>query len=264
MARGDWQPGQYERFRAQRSQPFWDLAALLDTSAPIGRAADLGCGSGSLTAELAERLGIDEIVGVDNSPNMLADAESVVSDRVRFEHGDIAEWTAAGEYDLVFSNAALQWVPDHPAVLARWVAALRPGGRIAVQVPANSDHASHRASIHVAHREPFLSALDSDPPPDPVEANVLAPEEYSALLVELGIREPLVRLYVYPHEMPSSASVVEWTKGTSLTRFFKRLPDELHEPFVDAYRDELLARIGDHEPYLFTFKRILMSGRTNG
>ena len=61
--------------------------------------------------------------------------------------------------------------------------------------------------------------------------------------------------------LPSTASVVEWTKGTSLTRFFSRLPKALHEPFVDAYRDELLARVGEHEPYLFAFKRILMWGR---
>ena len=201
-----------------------------------------------------------EMVGIDRSPTMLAEAERIVSDRVRFEFGDIGRWTSTGDRDLVFANAALHWVPDHPAVLARWVAALRPGGQLAVQVPANNDHASHLASSHVAHREPFLSALGGDPPPDPVEANVLPPEAYAELLIELGIVAPHVRLQVYTHLLPSSASVVEWTRGTSLTRFFERLPDELHEPFVDAYRDELLARIGDHEPYLFTFKRSLMWG----
>jgi trans-aconitate 2-methyltransferase len=90
---------------------------------------------------------------------------------------------------------------------------------------------------------------------------VLRPEEYATLLHGLGVTEPHVRLQVYPHVLPSSASVVDWTKGASLTRFFKHLPDDLHRPFVDAYRDELLARIGAHEPYLFAFKRILMWGR---
>ena len=59
----------------------------------------------------------------------------------------------------------------------------------------------------------------------------------------------------------SSTDVVEWTKGTSLTRFFKLLPHELHEPFVDAYREELIARIGLQQPYFYAFKRILMWGR---
>ncbi len=161
----------------------------------------------------------------------------------------------------MLANASLQWVADHPVVLERWMAALRPGGQIAVQVPANGDHHSHLASAHVATLEPFASAFDGEPPIDPVAANVLAPEEYSVLLYELGVAEPTVRLEVYPHVLPSSASVVEWTKGTSLTRFFKRLPDELHEPFVDAYRRELLKRIGDHQPYLFAFKRILIHGQ---
>ncbi len=161
----------------------------------------------------------------------------------------------------MLANASLQWVGDHRSVLARWVAALREGGQIAVQVPANGDHHSHLASSHVATLEPFASALAGDPPADPVAVNVLPPEQYTVLLYDLGVIEPHVRLQVYPYVMPSSASVVEWTTGTSLTRFFNRLPEELHEPFVDAYRDELLARIGDHEPYLFAFKRILMWGR---
>jgi trans-aconitate 2-methyltransferase len=161
----------------------------------------------------------------------------------------------------VFSNAALHWVPDHPAVLARWVAALGGRGQLAAQVPANADHSSHLASVAVAHTEPFLSAMDGAPPPDPVAVNVLPPERYAELLFELGMVEQHVRLQVYPHVLASAADVVEWTKGTSLTRFFARLPDELHEPFVDAYREELLRRIGDVSPYLFAFKRILMWAR---
>lgn len=201
------------------------------------------------------------MVGVDSSPNMLAEAQSHASPNVRFERGDIAGWTASGDHDLVLSNAALQWVPDHPTVLARWVGALAPGGQLAVQIPANPDHPSHQSSVIVAHTEPFLSAMDGDPPADPVDVNVLRPEQYAELLHELGLAEQHVRLQVYPHVLPSSDHVVEWTKGTSLTRFFARLPKELHEPFVDAYRTELLRRIGEHQPYFFAFKRILMWGR---
>lgn len=112
--------------------------------------------------------------------------------------------------------------------------------------------------MEVANREPFVSAMGGAPPADPVAVNVLRPEQYAELLFELGFAEPLVRLQVYPHVLRSSVDVVEWTKGTSLTRFFGALPSELHEPFVDAYRAELLRRVGDRSPYLFAFKRILM------
>ncbi len=256
----EWDPAQYERFATERAQPFWDLVDLIHRGA-IERAVDLGCGTGSLTVSAAERLGIRHMTGIDNSPAMLEVAERHGRVEVDFEYGDISRWTSDGDHDLVLANAALQWVPDHAAVLERWVAALAPEGQLAVQVPANHDHASHLASAHVAGTEPFLSALGGDPPADPVAQNVLTPDGYSGVLYELGIAEPHVRLQVYPHVFDSSADVVEWTKGTSLTRFFKRLPTELRGPFVDAYRDELLTRIGRHEPYFYTFKRILLWGR---
>lgn len=256
-----WDPDQYRRFATERAQPFWDLIALV-RPASFERAVDLGCGTGELTAAAAERLDVRAMVGVDNSASMLERAAPLATARLSFRSADIADWTSAGDHDLVLANAALQWVPDHPAVLARWIAALRPGGQIAVQVPANANHPSHVSSGAVAHREPFLSAFGpAGPPPDPVAVNVMLPEQYAETLFELGVREPTVRLQVYPHVMVSTADVVEWTKGTSLTRFFATLPAELHDPFVAAYRDELIARIGDRSPYLYAFKRILMCGR---
>lgn len=260
MAAVDWDPAQYQRFAAERAQPFWDLVDLIHRGA-IERGVDLGCGTGALTASAAERLGVGHMTGIDNSPAMLEVAEAHGRVEVEFRYGDISRWTSDGDHDLVLANAALQWVPDHRAVLERWVAALAPEGQLAVQVPANHDHPSHLVSAEVAQREPFRAALGGTPPPDPVGANVLAPEQYAEVLYELGIGEPHVRLQVYPHVFESSADVVEWTRGTSLTRFFKRLPTELHDPFVEAYRDELLGRIGHHQPYFYAFKRILMWGR---
>jgi len=260
MSDADWDPQPYQRFEAQRAQPFWDLVDLVHRGG-IERGVDLGCGPGGLTAAVAERLGVGHMTGIDNSPMMLEQADQHGRVAVAFEYGDISRWTSEADHDLVLANAALHWVPDHHAVLERWVAALAREGQLVVQVPANHDHPSHLASSHVAHQEPFASAFDGAPPPDPVAANVLAPERYASLLYELGLREPVVRLQVYPHVFDHSSDVVEWTKGSSLTRFFRRLPVELHDPFVDAYRDELLGLIGRHAPYLYTFKRILMWGR---
>jgi trans-aconitate 2-methyltransferase len=201
------------------------------------------------------------MLGIDDSPSMLRLAEAFASDTVTFERGDIAGWTGDADHDLVFANASLQWVPDHAVVLRSWAAALRAGGQLAVQVPSNNHHPSHLASVAVAHTEPFLSAFDGDPPTDPVASNVLRPEQYAELLFELGFEQQRVRLQVYPHLLDSSGDVVEWVKGTHLTRFFARLPEELHEPFVAAYRRELLERIGDVSPYLYLFNRILMWAR---
>ena len=217
--------------------------------------------SGELTVALADRLGVETAVGVDSSTNMLDAAAGRAGEGRRFEHGDIATWTAPTPVDLVVANASLQWVADHVHVIERWLGSLRPGGQIAVQVPANADHPSHTCSVAVAAREPFAAAMGGAPPPDPVATHVLRPEEYTELLHRLGVVDPHVRLQVYPQLMESSAAVVDWTSGTSLTRFFKVLPADLHEPFVDAYRRELLDTIGDVRPYFYAFKRILMAGR---
>jgi len=147
-------------------------------------------------------------------------------------------------------------------VLAQWVAALRPGGQLAVQVPANHDAPSHTVAWEVAHLPEFAAAFGpGGPPADPVAENVLAPEAYSHLLHGLGLHAPHVRLQVYPHVLASSRDVVEWVKGTTLTRFQRVLPADLFARFLSAYEARLLATIGQHEPYLFAFKRILMHGR---
>jgi trans-aconitate 2-methyltransferase len=190
---------------------------------------------------------------------MLAEAAAHASPTVRFEHGDLAAFAQPGAWDVVFSNAALQWVPDHPAVLARWARSLRPGGALAVQVPANADHPSHTVAGEVAAAEPFRAASGpAGPPPDPVAVNVLAPEAYAELLHDLGLRDVHVRLQVYLHVLPSSGDLVEWVKGTTLNRYRATLPPETFDDFVIAYRDALLARLGERSPFPYPFKRILL------
>jgi trans-aconitate 2-methyltransferase len=253
-----WDPDQYERFRAERTKPFWDLVALVQPS-PGGRAVDLGCGTGELTKGLHVRLGAAETVGIDSSPAMLDRANQFAGGGVRFEEGDIATWEPA-PYDVVFSNAALHWLPDHRHLLARLTRAMPAGGQLAVQVPANGDHPSHTIGMAVAEEQPFCDALAAAPPPDPAQ-RVLAPEEYAELLDELGFGEQHVRLQVYVHHLDSSADVVEWAKGTHLTYFRARLNDDLYDLYLERYRGRLLDAIGERQPFLFTFKRILFWGR---
>jgi trans-aconitate 2-methyltransferase len=260
-----WDPAQYGMFAAERAQPFWDLVELIQV--PIGgfgRSVDLGCGSGELTAAVTEKLSIEEMVGIDSSDAMLTAAREAVGcgdDRLRFARGDVGKWTGRADHDLVIANASMHWVPDHPEVLARWWAALAPGGQLAVQVPANADHPAHRIANQVATTEPFLSAFNSLPPPDPVAQNVLPPEQYATVLDELGAVEQHVRLQVYSHHLESVGAVVEWIKGSSLTRFTKLLDPVLGVQLVDAIRARVVDVLGEQSPYFYPFKRILMWAR---
>ncbi|MEY2462741.1 MAG: trans-aconitate 2-methyltransferase, partial [Acidimicrobiaceae bacterium] len=126
-----WDPGQYNRYADEREQPFWDLARLL---APAGspKVVDLGCGDGRLTAALHETLGAAETLGIDSSAAMIDAAAGHTSDAVSFRLGDIGSWEDPGSCDVVIANASMQWVPDHRAVLGRWVGSLRDGGQLAV------------------------------------------------------------------------------------------------------------------------------------
>jgi trans-aconitate 2-methyltransferase len=255
-----WNPEQYHRFRAERSQPFFDLLALIERDVARPRAADLGCGTGELTAEAHAVLAARETVGIDTSPKMLGEASQLQVDGLSFREGDLAEFSDASGFDVIVSNAALHWVPDHERVLARWRDALTDDGQLAVQMPTNADHASHVIAREVAEEEPFLSAFDGSPPLDPV-LRVLRPEEYAQMLDRLGFARQHVRLQVYPHHFESSGDVVEWVRGTNLTRFESRLTPELYAGYLDRYRTRLLEVLGDQRPYLYTFKRILFWAR---
>jgi trans-aconitate 2-methyltransferase len=140
-------------------------------------------------------------------------------------------------------------------VLKRWVRSLKPGGQVAVQVPSNADQATHRIAAELG------AELLDDPPPDPVAHNVLAPEAYARLLDELGCIDQHVRLQVYAHHLASTADVVEWVKGTMLTRFKAPLGPDGWDDFVAQFRERLVAELGQRSPYFFPFKRVLLWGR---
>jgi trans-aconitate 2-methyltransferase len=253
-----WNPGQYGKFAAERARPFFDLLALVEP-VPDGRVVDLGCGTGELTARLHAHTRATETLGVDSSEAMLAQAGPLAGDGLRFEIGDISRFDADPSFDVIFTNAALQWVADHPRLLARLAAGLRPGGQLAVQVPANADQPSHTVAAEVAKESPFLEHMREAPAG--VVNEVLTPERYAELLNELGFCEQHVRLQVYGHHMASTAAVVEWTKGTAPLRFQRLLPGDVFDAFVLRYQQRLVEVLGDRAPYFYPFKRILFWAR---
>lgn len=252
-----WDPVTYQRFEAERRQPFDDLLEMVQPC-PAGRVVDLGCGTGALTAELHRHCQAAETVGVDSSRAMLEKAPTDTPG-VRFEVGDIATYDK-GDLDVVFSNAALHWVPDHERLIPRLVGLLGTYGQLAFQVPANFDHPSHRLAHAMAWKEPYRSALGGRPPEDRGDT-VLGPERYAEMLDGLGAVEMSARLQVYTHHLPSTASVVGWVRGTLLTPFQAAMNDEMYERFVREYERRLVTELGDSEPYFYAFKRILVWAR---
>lgn len=252
---GAWDPEVYARFRDERRRPFLDLVALV-ARAPAMRVLDLGCGTGEPTRALHDALGAAETLGVDSSAEMLARSADHAGNGVSFALGDISTFEPAAPLDLVFSNAAIHWVPDHEALLARFRRFLAPRGQLAVQVPDMRGHASHRTASELASEEPFASALGP-----PRLSPVLAPERYAELLFRLGFVEQTVKLQIYGHVLPGPEAVVEWVRGTLLTDYRGGLPAALWELFLSSYTERLLARLPDERPFFYPYRRILMSGR---
>ena len=256
MARDAWDPARYDRFRRERREPFFDLLALVRRR-PGMRVADLGCGTGDLTRLLHRELQAAATTGVDTSAAMLAESGRFASPGLAFAQADLRDWTPPAPLDLVFSNAALQWVPNHEALLERLTGLLAPGGQLAVQVPANYDHPSHTLAAEIAREAPFREVLEGWTHP---AKPVLDPEEYAALLDRLGCRTQHVRLQVYGHHLAETADAARWTQGTLLTAYERRLPAAVYARFFERYREALVAHLGSGGPYFFSFKRILMWG----
>jgi trans-aconitate 2-methyltransferase len=246
-----WDPEQYHKFQAERFAPFEDLVRLVRVR-PGLRAVDLGCGTGELTRRLADMLPESEVVGIDSSPEMLAKAAQQARDGLRFEQGDLA--ALAGEWDLIFSHAAIHWVEDHEALIPRLLARLRPGGQLVVQQPSNHTHPAHLLIVETAGEAPFRAALGGWTRTPPV----LPVERYAEMLFAYGGRDLTVFEKVYPHVLPDADAVAEWTRGTALVPYLERLPPDLRDAFLARYR----ARLREHmpgTPVFYGFRRILFA-----
>ena len=247
-----WDPTLYHKFQAERSAPFFDLLALVHIR-PNLRAVDLGCGTGELTRHLAETLPDGNVTGLDSSLTMLEKAKTFAGPNLHFEQADQAQLT--GEWDLIFSNAALHWSENHEQLILRLYQRLAPGGQIAVQVPSNHNHISHQIYRETASEEPFRSVLKGFQRYAPV----LSIDEYANLLFRCGAEDIIVFEKVYAHVLEDSDAVVEWISGTALVPYFERL-GEHREAFLDVLRAKMRAALPE-KPVFYPFRRTLFSAR---
>ncbi|MEV0976729.1 trans-aconitate 2-methyltransferase [Streptomyces sp. NPDC049915] len=262
MTKPTWDPAQYLRHAGHRARPFTDLLARIP--GPPGdrpRIADLGCGPGNVTALLAERWPTAHITGYDNAPEMLDAAhtghEGPTSGggHLDFAHADVRHWMPAEPYDVIVSNATLQWVPDHADRFPDWIAALRPGGTFAFQVPDNIDAPLHALMRDLADTPRWRSRL----------AGVLrrtdsvhTPGAYLDHLARLGCATDVWQT-TYLHVLPGDDPVLDWVKGTGLRPALTALADdaEARDAFLTEYRD-LLRQAYPSAPYgtVLPFRRL--------
>ena len=222
-----WDPAQYARYATPRSRPFFDLVAQVGATEPR-EVLDIGCGSGELTAALAQRWPGATVRGVDSSPEMIerAPTGSGVAFTVQ-----AAEETDVGGVDVVVSNAALQWVPEHRALLRDWAGQLAGDGELAFQVPANFGAPSHRLMRELADSPRWRDRL----------AGVLRtgravdePEGYLELMAGQGLRAEVWQTR-YLHVLPGEDPVLDWVRGTGLRPVLAALSEPEAAEFTARY-----------------------------
>jgi trans-aconitate 2-methyltransferase len=243
-----WDPAQYELFAAERARPFHDLIAQIPTARPE-RVVDLGCGPGTVTATLADRWPGAHVYGLDSSPDMISAAARLVRPgRLEFGLDDIARWRPApGSVDVIVSNAALQWVPDHMAALPGWAAALRPGGALAMQMPlprgvaAKGVFQAVAASPRWADRLGAVAAGTGPQSTSPVRPAT----EYLDVLATGGLTVNAWET-TYLHVLSGTDPVGEWFAGTGLRPYLDALSAD--PPALARFRAEVAQRLRAEYP----------------
>jgi trans-aconitate 2-methyltransferase len=250
----DWNANQYLKFEDERTRPPRDLIAQI----PLARArrvVDLGCGPGNSTELLVARYPDAEVIGLDSSPNMLAQARERLP-KCTFIEADLVTWTPPVGTDLLFANASFQWLPDHPSVLRRMLQGLAPGGVLAVQMPDNVDEPALARMSEVASRGPWagnpaLREAAREPLP--------RPQAYYDLLKPLCAQLDIWRT-IYMHVMAGPEAIVEWFKGSALRPFLDALDPAMGQAFLAAYLAEIKPHYGARIDgrVLLPFPRVFM------
>lgn len=229
-----WDPTQYGKFADARLRPALDLLAQVDLVEPAA-IYDLGCGTGRMTDLLARRWPDARVTGIDSSPAMLAAARRDFPGQ-SFIEADLQNWAAETPADLLFSNAALQWLDHHERLFPRLLRQVRPGGRLAVQMPRNHDQTSHQAMLAAAEAGPWRDRLKPLLRRSPV-----APSETYYALLASDARHVDIWETTYLHVLSGENPVAEWTKGTALKPLLDALEGSMREDFGAAYRARVAA-----------------------
>jgi trans-aconitate 2-methyltransferase len=261
----DWDPDLYHRFRRYRDEPVAMILARLSLDR-AQQIVDLGCGTGEHTVELARRSTAGTALGLDSSAAMIERATALraslpadLAARVAFALGDFRDFAADRAYDVIFSNAAFQWVRDHRDLLARCFRALRPDGSLAVQVPAN-DRETAQATIHaLAAEAPWQATLGAIRTPS--DLTVRTPDEYRTMLSEIGFVDIDCHYHVFRHLMGSPAEVVEWSRATTLRPYLDALAADRHDEFIAELTGRLEHGYGARGPLVFEFRRLFLWAR---
>lgn len=246
-----WDPKKYNEFKEDRYKPFDDLTNHI-INKPNLDVIDLGCGTGELTKKLSDMLSNPKVIGIDSSAEMLAKIPS--QQNIHFKQLSITEQLdEETKWDLVFSNAALQWIDNHHLLFPKIISHINPGGQLAVQMPQQTENVLNLILIDLVQEEPFASYLNKWTRPSPV----LTLDEYAKILFECGGKGLVLYQKVYPLISTHENSFFDFISGSALTVYQERLSDNEFQELSAEFKKRIIKHFPS-VPSIYAFKRLLM------
>jgi len=251
-----WNPDIYNQFKNIRFKPFFDIADLIKDEKKM-KVVDFGCGTGEQTAILAEKFPEATFLGIDSSTEMLEKSKSLENERLQFRKATTEEVLDSDEnWDLIFSNAALQWSDNHQDLFPKLISKLKINGQLAIQMPYQPGNILNKILFEMAAEEPFKTQLENWNRP----SAVLTIDEYAQILFDNGIENLDISQKVYPIIAENHETLFNFISGSALIPYLERLNEEEQNIFTTEFKQRI-AKSFPKLPAIYSFKRILLYGR---
>ncbi len=251
-----WNPEKYNQFKNIRYQPFFDLMGLISADG-LNKGIDIGCGTGEQTSLLAEKFPEAIFWGIDSSAEMLAESRKYENERLQFKQSTIEEFAATpAAWDLIFSNAALQWSDNHAVIFPQLLSHLSEKGQFAVQMPVQKENVLNQILLELVQEQPFASYLNGWTRESPL----LSMDEYAQILFDAGLKDLQIMQKVYPIITATPEILFDFISGSALIPYLERLSEEEQLLFTTEYQSRI-AKAFKKLPAIYAFKRLFLYGR---
>lgn len=250
-----WDPEKYNTFKEIRFRPFFDLAGMISDK-NLKTAVDIGCGTGEQTKILSQKFENATFLGIDSSAEMLDGSDKLQGNNLLFEHKATESFANDdSNWDLIFSNAALQWSDNHSELFPRLITKLNPGGQLAVQMPCQPENTLNVLLNKLVSESPFCESLNGFVRHSPV----LKLDDYAKILFDNEMENLNISVKVYPIIAKNEKTLFDFISGSALIPYMERLDQEMQQLLQTEYPERIRMHFGTF-PAIYPFKRILIYG----
>jgi trans-aconitate 2-methyltransferase len=251
-----WNPNKYNQFKNIRYQPFFDLSEMISAQG-LENGVDIGCGTGEQTFILSEKFEKTSFLGIDSSKEMLSGSEKFTHEKLKFQHLSIEDFAKNDStWDLIFSNAALQWADHHQELFPALISKLNNGGQFAIQMPVQKDNLLNQILIDLVQENPFADFLGGWKRLSPV----LNMDDYAQIMFDGGMTDLQIIQKVYPIIAENPDELFDFIAGSALIPYLERMPENQEQLLVKEYKKRI-EKAFKKFPAIYAFKRLLLYGK---